>query len=128
MPNRLRALPALLLLLAAATACASSGATSGTQRRGSREVITEEEIAAVEVSTALDLIQRLRPEFLRPRGGGTAGQVAIYLDGVRQQNSSVLQTISKEMVREVRYINAADATTRFGTGHAAGAILVATRR
>ncbi len=29
---------------------------------------------------------------------------------------------------EIRYISAADATTRFGTGHPLGAILVATTR
>jgi hypothetical protein len=39
-----------------------------------------------------------------------------------------LSTIPANRVREIRYINAADATTRWGTGHASGVILVTTKR
>jgi hypothetical protein len=92
-------------------------------------VITQAEIEATDVSTALDLIRRLRPEYLRARGGGSSiGPVAFYLDGVKQQSIDALATISKEIVREVRYLNATDATMRFGTDHTGGAVLVSTRR
>ena len=124
---KLKVIPLVLLV----TACASAG-TNGqgaSAPRGSRDVITQAEVEATDVSTVLDLIRRLRPEYLRARGGGASiGPVVFYLDGVKQQSVDALQTISKEIVREVRYLNATDATMRFGTDHTAGAVLVSTRR
>jgi len=127
---RIRA-PAVLLFSVLA-ACASGGAGGGTGTpRGSRDVIVLSEIENVEVTTAYELIQRLRPEMLRPRAGGSFSQVptpVVYMDGVRHGDLQSLHSVPKEVVREVRYISASDATTRFGTGHVGGAILITTRR
>jgi hypothetical protein len=35
--------------------------------------------------------------------------------------------MSADYIREIHYINASDATTRFGTDHVGGAILITTR-
>jgi len=110
--------------------CASSG-QGGPSRN--RDVITEEEIASVQVGNAYELVQRLRPEFLRSRGSQSMrspqGLVpVVYVDGVRQGDVGVLQRLAKDTVEEIRYLNGRDATTQYGTDHGGGAILVRTRR
>ncbi len=127
----------VLFALFAVLGCASGGGSSSTQtgsstprqQRTTRDVIAQAEIERTEVSNALDLIQRLRPEFLRPRGAGGVQSVpvAIYVDGIKQSSASVLSSVPKNLVVEIRFINATDATTRFGSDHGNGAVLVTTR-
>lgn len=127
---RIRAPLALLIPVLAACA-SSSGGNSTRTPRGSRDVIVLSEIEPVQVTNAFELIQRLRPEMLRPRTGGSMTSVptpVVYLDGVRHGNIDSLNSVPKDVIREIRYINASDATTRFGTGHTGGAILISTRR
>lgn len=93
-------------------------------------VIVVEEIDAIrtEVNTARDLVQRLRPGLLRQ-----CGQRHPHANrpGRRGWDPRVgvgaLAEISAMMVREIRYLNAADASIQFGTGYDGGAILVFTR-
>jgi len=66
--------------------------------------------------------------MMRPRQGGANAQVMFYLDGVRMSELNGMSTIPAERVREIRFINARDATTRWGTGHDSGVILVTTKR
>lgn len=127
-------------------ACGGGGpAPEGAPRpaRGSANVITEEEIAAGTYETALDAIRSLRPAMLVARGrsmtqsssnpgvseagAATVGIVA-YLDGVRLNDLSALSTIPAIRVREIRYLNARDATTRYGGGHGSGAIVVVSKK
>jgi hypothetical protein len=115
-------------LLVLALACAS-GAGSGSGGNGPRRnssVITLEEIEAVEATNAYDLIQRLRPQFLRPAGGGDP--VVLYIDGTRREGLGDLRTLLASAVREVRYLDSTEATTLFGTNHRSGAIQLTTRR
>jgi hypothetical protein len=119
-------LAALLLLMA----CGSPG------RLGSLETnttITEAELAALDVATAYHAVERLRPDFLRSRGSVSVRNPqstlpVVYLAGVRQQGGpDALRQIRHRDVREIQYLNAADATTRFGIDHAGGAIIVILR-
>jgi hypothetical protein len=85
------------------------------------------------VANALEAIQRLRPAMLRARTGVTTGEegnslIAAYVDGVRVGGPEMLTNVSALGVREIRFINATDATQRFGTNHPLGAILVSTKR
>lgn len=69
--------------------------------------------------------------FLAACGGGHqsgGADIVVYQDGVRSGGSNTLESMPTIAVREIRFINAADATTRFGTGHPMGAILVTTKR
>jgi hypothetical protein len=114
-----------LLLVISLAAC---GTTSGT-RRGSSDILTQEEIATSRASNAYELLQQLRPQFLRSRGALTinnaaAGYPVVYLNDVRHGDLQSLRTILIEEIDEIRYISAADATTRWGTGHAGGVIQV----
>jgi hypothetical protein len=125
---------ALTALLAG---CASTATPDGAEGRGriDRNRITAEEIeAATRHNSAFEMVQGLRPAWLRSgRGGATisnpnAGAVVVYLDGVRMGGSGVLQQIPRRDVVSLQYLDRNDATTRFGTGHTGGVILVSTRQ
>ena len=128
---RFRFLPRIAGLLLA-TACASSGggAPGSTDLRGTRrasDVITAEEIAEVDVAHAYDLVQRLRPAFLRARGksANTQPQYAtVYVDGIPRGKIEALRQITGSSVRTIRYLSGPQATIRFGIDHEGGAILV----
>ena len=117
----------------AAVGCSGGGSGSGAQPttearapRGSANLITEADIRATSYQNALDIVQNLRPAMLRPRPGG--GPVMLYLDDVKMMDLNGLSTVPAGRIKEIRYISAQDATTRWGTGHGSGVILVTTKR
>lgn len=122
-----RLLVASLALALGLTGCASSGGGGGTGApRGSANRIILEELEPVQQLDAYDAVRRLRPMWLRARGGA-APQVLV--DGNRQPGGlDALRSIRSSEIQEMRYLSASDATTRFGTGFDGGAILVTTRR
>jgi len=94
--------------------------------RGPADLITEAEInAGTNYQNALEVVQYLRPQMLRPRG---SLPVMLYIDDVKMNDMNGLATVPSNRVKEIRFINARDATTRWGTGHDSGAILVSTKR
>lgn len=105
--------------------------------RGSLNQIPNGEIeaAGVDLLNAYDLVNRLRPSMMRMRNqtGGSAsssdvmGPVA-YIDDIRLGDPDLLRTVMRATVREIRYLSATDATTRWGTGHSNGVIQVLTKR
>lgn len=99
--------------------------------RGSGDRITAEELQADAAMDLFTLVQRRRPQWLQNRAPSTAQgrqDIAIILDGVRQQGSAeILRSMRSGDVEEVRYMNARDATTRYGTDMTAGAIEVITK-
>ena len=125
---------AAVALVALSGACATSGTAAA---RPNQNVISTEEITQSAAPNAYDLIQRLRPNYLRTRGavhGTPEGKnklepvdVVVYLNENRLGMSDQLRQISTLDIREIRYFNASEATTRWGTGHSAGAIQVVTR-
>jgi len=121
------------LLLAAATfagACASSSAASGPSAATTRtrsDVITAEELAKVDAPNAYLAVQRLRPQFLQTRGQTTimgSSAIQVYVDGTRMGGLESLQQIPTNDVKEIRWLSSSEATQRFGTGNAQGAIVV----
>jgi hypothetical protein len=129
--------------LAGAAGCASSGAAGGSaepqttavsspvpRQRRDPNVITQAELASYSTLTARQVIEQLRPQFLRVRGTTTLGNaeagdvIWVYLDGTRMGTVEVLNNIGAHEVREIRYLNPSEATNRYGTGHVQGAILV----
>lgn len=123
--------PALAILsLTLLAACASSAAPTGPRRQ--RDRISAEEIASVQVGTAYEVIEALRPEFLRARGSasmsGAQEFAVVYIDGVRAGAPDELRRVPREVIGEIRYLSANDATTQYGTGHGGGAVLVVTKR
>lgn len=99
-----------------------------------RSILTSEEIKSSRVSgwTAYDLISQLRPEYLRSRGPTSLRNTrpvtaAVYVDDIRFGELDSLKTMSADQIFSVQYIGASDATTRFGTDHFGGAILITTK-
>jgi len=122
---------------APATATTTAAAPSPRVPRGSSNLITSAEIeaAAQDIQNAYELVERLRPMMMRPRnlsagavGAGTTFGVVAYVEEVRLGDLEALATVMRATVREIRYIGATDATTRWGTGHSNGVIQVVLKR
>ena len=95
-------------------------------------ILTEEEFAS---STALDvyaLVQEFRPNWLHTRGAvsimdPTAGDLRVYLNGVKTGDVTRLREMRVSEVRELRFLNAGEAQMRYGLGNSGGVIEVWTK-
>jgi len=112
--------------------CSSSGGRSGA---GSGNTITQTNIESLGMSSenAYAVIDRIRPTWLRQRGPTSiqdpnSGFPVVYLDGTRFGEVDQLRGIRADLVASIQFLNASDATTRYGLGHVGGAILVVTKR
>jgi outer membrane cobalamin receptor len=122
----------VMATIAAAAACSSGGGAGDGAPRTSREVIIRSQIESMNATDAYDVVQRIRPEFLRQRGAssiaGGAQLAVVYVDGVRRGGPEALRSLRATEVEEIRFVNGTDATTRYGTDHGGGAIEVKSRR
>lgn len=127
---------ALLLgavLLLGPVGCGGGGAAAtGVPARNS-QLISGEELAAQSIVTVslFDAIERLRPTWMRrraPSGLASAALTspfpAVLINASVHQDIEVLRSMRASDVAQVRYINAGDATTRYGTGLVNGLIEV----
>jgi hypothetical protein len=117
----------ILIALAAIVALAGC-ATAGDGPRVNPNRITAEELDAREFNTAFDAVQTMRPQWFRGDRAGTNVPVTVYLDGSRMGGPDALRQIRAEGVVSMQFLSASEASTRFGMGHAGGAILVSTGR
>jgi hypothetical protein len=131
--RRLRAFPGstswlgVVALALISTAC--GGGRSGST--GNPDVIGREELVEFERLTALELVQRRRPQWLRPRGVDSfysSNDVVVYVDQTRVGGIDQLDRLSSSQLAEIRFLDSREATTRFGSGHVSGAIMVTTLR
>jgi hypothetical protein len=128
--------PTLSVAVAFLCACASGtqGTVRSTTRESSPDYITSVEVAATPVANVYDLINRLRPQWLRTKTGSirdnTRSQViAVYLDDARIGDIASLRTISTSGVQSLRYYDATRAATVLrspGSDPIAGAIVIST--
>jgi len=120
-------------LLASLGACAGSGGGGGSSS-GSRDVITLAEIQETEVGTAYDVVQVLRPRWMirnrgtRSFGEGSADFPRVMLDDLPPREFNFLREIPREVLQEIRFLSAREATFLYGTGYNAGIIKVMTKR
>ncbi len=119
---RARAFPILAVVLLAAGACA----TGGMGASSSRDMITAEDIAAANVQTAYDAVQRLQPTWLSARGAtsfsGGSEVADVFVSGVNMGGPDYLKSVQATDVKEMRFYDSGRAATRFGTGHPRGVI------
>jgi hypothetical protein len=109
--------------------CALSSTPAGSSRSSHR--LGAEEISSVSYSTAYEAVQMLRPRWLLSRGLASLADPnpsypVVIVDNVQRGELDLLRSIRAEVVAEIRYVNARDATTRYGTGFVGGAIEVTT--
>lgn len=117
-----------LLLLAAACAASPSGGAVSTS--SNRALVTEAEIPTTGTETAYELVQRIRPEFLRVRpaqgSAGANGNVApaaiLVVNGQRVGGVEDLKTIPASALSTIRYYTIEEAKRRFGMQYGGGAI------
>lgn len=82
-------------------------------------------------SNLYDLIEVLRPRWLRPQGGGDTfisgeGQVQVHMDGARMGDVGVLRSLSPAGVTSISWLRPLDAAARYGFDHSHGAIIIST--
>lgn len=123
------ALVVVVVLMPLWIACASAERASGGL---SRSAIGQDEVAELAVANAYEVVETLRPQWLRPRGDLSITSPEqryplVYMNGMRLGRLEVLCDIHVADVRRIEWIAPRDATTRFGTGHAGGIIRVITR-
>jgi hypothetical protein len=107
--------------------CASSGGGSSRPEGATSNRIVRAELEPLGQVDALQAVQRLRSRWVQSRGVGGDAPV-VYVDGTRRGSADELRFIRAADVQMIEYLNAGDATTRYGTGHMGGAILVTSVR
>ena len=115
-------------LATAVAACSSTGGTAGPRR--DPNLITAEELTEYATLSALDVVRRLRPRWLTGRGQGSGGmnRPQVLQDGARLGDpDNALRSIAVSDIESIRYLNASDATMRYGTNFPGGAIVVTSR-
>ena len=120
--------PMVLAMVALVLGACAAGASGGSGMNPDR--ISRMEIDEAGPTSAYDLIQKLRPIWLRKRGQTSftqEGDVVVYLDGTRLGEREALRTVSSVNLESLEFIDAGRATNRFGSGHVYGAILLRTR-
>lgn len=112
-------------MIAAAVACSAAGQGGG---QSSRNILGAEEIATEHVASAYDAVRRYRPLWLRSaQNRSQFDEPVVYLNGVRYGEVISLQQVPADAVLSMRFMVGTDATTRYGTGHSGGVILVRTK-
>jgi hypothetical protein len=122
-----------VVMLVALTMALGSCASSGTTPRSSRsvKVITSEELETVEELNGYEAVQRLRPNWLRMRGRVSMEMqqgVQLYIDGVHRGYVAELVSIRANAIERMEFLSSTQATSRYGTNHVDGAVLVRMRR
>lgn len=116
-----------LIALAGVLACASSGGGTGGPPPADRNVITQSELELAVGNNLYEVVEKLRPNFLRSRGAtsiNTPGQEfpVVYVDGRKYGDIASLRSLIPSQVSQVRYYDASSAAARFGVINAPGVI------
>jgi hypothetical protein len=128
-----RSLVTLIAVLGCASAAPADGAA--TVAPSTRAVITEAEIPTTGTENALDLIRRLRPEYLRAKPTQTysgtrsvdAPPPTVILSGQRFGSPDDLKTVSASSLSTIRYYNIEEGKRKFGMQYGGGVIEIAYR-
>ena len=123
---------ATALVVAAVTATLSSSCTPVNfgvriSAQSSSAIWASDAIATTNARTAYDLVEQLRPIFLRPPFGTEPSNV--YLDGMLIGGVAELSTISARSLQQIQFFTAMEAAGRYGrVGGYAPAIVLTTRK
>ncbi len=127
---------ALVVALASAH-CAGRQPQSGSP--SDRNTITSAEVDSTDVTTAFELIRKLRPQFLVGRGSLTldpqraastnvgSSSPRVYVDDQLYGDVTTLRGIAKGVIESVHFLSGAAAQQKYGHDNAAGVIAIATK-
>ncbi len=123
----------LLLALAPQWGCVSTSSSQDGSPGPDRYRITQEELQALPSGTAFEAVERFHPNWLRGRAGTVRTDTGlsyphVFVDGRPFGTAESLHQFGTESIEEIRFINPADATTRYGTGYTGGIIEVILKR
>jgi hypothetical protein len=119
--------------LVALIGCASGGQTE-VLKPADRNVITESELTSVPSSSLYELVEKLRPHFVRSHGQtslnapNSSNFAAVYVDGQPYGDIGQLRSLVSAQVQEVRYYDAISAQQKFGLISGSGVIDVTIKR
>ncbi len=116
--------PSRFLITLAVAACASSGGGDGSSRRDP-DLIRAAGLTENVDRTLMEAVERLRPQWLRPTGMRREFPTVI-MDG-QPYELDYLRNIQPENVEFLRFVNATDASFRWGGQHTSGVIEVRSR-
>lgn len=125
--NRTAAVSLVTGLLVVALGCATTGSTSGDSQ--SRDVITRDEIMEADVSNLYQVVQRLRPQWLRTRSRSLEreSEIVVVRDGTVIGNVETLRELGRDGIERLRWMDGETAAaTLVGarSGFVEGAIVV----
>ena len=120
----------LLGMSMAVTACGTAG--RGASTGGPRDQITRNLIEVLAEDTAYGIIQQLRPRWLRARTQATPNNpepayAHVFVDELSYGGLDSLRRISANEIERIEYLDARNATIRYGTGYLGGIIRIIIR-
>lgn len=132
----MRTLPVTILVASGVLlGCATGSGTRAPDSRRDPNLISAEEFQDQATGTAYDVVERLRPNWLRSRAstltGGVRGTVIlprVFVDDQDYGSRDSLRDFHLDSVEEIRFISGRDATTLYGTGYAGGIIFLSLKR
>lgn len=115
-----------IVLLFVLTACVTPGLEGVPS--GGPDLIVKEQIEANNSATAYQVVESLRPNWLRVRGknGYTLGAIQVYVDNLRVGGTGVLHQLASSSVYSIRWYDGITASGRWGLDHGNGVIYVLT--
>ena len=121
-----------VIIAVAALTLGACNPKSGRIAPQDRNLITADEIARSNATNAYEAVERLRPAFLRTRGSQSIQNQEpptpmVYVDGMRYGTLQTLATVPTIGIVSIQYLNAIEATQRYGFGHEGGAIMIVTK-
>jgi hypothetical protein len=119
----------MVLTLLLMAGCGLQQGGEGTSR-SDRSMLQATEMQATGYSDLFQVIQTLRPQWLRLQGATSfRGQeeILVYLDGNRMGGVETLRQIAPSSVSSAQFLSGLEATQRWGLGHGMGAIVISTR-
>jgi hypothetical protein len=111
-----------------------SALARGTQTGSRSSHLTASELQEIVALSTLDAVQKLRPEFLRASSrsvsGIDRGEPSVYVNGVYNGDVSLLDAIPLTQIREISFLNPAEARIQLGAACpcGGGVLLVSTQR
>ncbi len=117
----------LLAVAFVASTCASPG--GGARPSTSRNEVALEEIRTTSARNAYEIVEALRPQWLRARGpvgltDPTPNLPDVYIDGTPFGDIEALRSINVDTVRRLYFWGPGPAMVRYGEGHPRGIIEV----